>query len=401
MSKRYEELDSLRGIAALFVVFLHMYLIIPWNGLYKILFEYTPLRLLISGGEAVILFFVLSGFVLSLPYYKNTQINYISFMIKRILRIYIPYIVSFILFIVAKELIYTGKIQGLSSWFNSFWSSSISSKTILDHTIMVDTFMSNLNPVVWSLVHEMRISLLFPLLMIPLVKLNWKKNIILCLLLSAFAVLVFSFFKPTNTGTEFAATINYTSMFIVGALIAKYSVNISLAFVKLNKTSKIALFAFGLITYLFIHPSFAIKLFIFPNIPPFFRTVVDSWAVMIGAAILIIFAINSALFSKILKFNVIGFLGKISYSLYLIHIVILFSSIHLLNGIIPLWSILGVALLITILISSVLYKYVELPSIKLGKLIVDKIAKTKTPRLSNQIDDIPQSAVIKNNIATK
>ncbi|WP_189012253.1 acyltransferase family protein [Paenibacillus marchantiophytorum] len=91
MNKRYEELDSLRGLAALCVVFFHLYQVIPINKLFKVIFEYSPLRLFISGGESVVMFFVLSGFVLALPYFD---------------------------------------------------------------------FLSNLNPVIWSLVHEMRISII-------------------------------------------------------------------------------------------------------------------------------------------------------------------------------------------------------------------------------------------------
>ncbi|MCB9988463.1 MAG: acyltransferase family protein [Rhodospirillales bacterium] len=71
-SQRFHGLDSLRGIAALVVVFNHFYGVIPalassenW------LFSYTPLHTLIAGRQAVIIFFVLSGFVLSLPYVQG------------------------------------------------------------------------------------------------------------------------------------------------------------------------------------------------------------------------------------------------------------------------------------------------------------------------------------------
>nr|WP_275942541.1 acyltransferase [Paenibacillus alba] len=391
-------MDSLRGLAAVCVVFLHMYLIVPWDRLFKIVFEFTPLRLFISGGEAVILFFVLSGFVLSLPYYKNKQINYFHFMLKRIFRIYIPYIVSFIFFIIGKEMLYSGKVQGLSNWFNSFWSSPITTKTILEHSIMIDSFMSNLNPVVWSLVHEMRISLLFPILMIPLVKLNWKKNLALCVLFSAIGVLIFLSFKPSNNGTEIAATFNYTTMFIVGALLAKYRENISRRYRAINNLTKIAIFMCGIFIYLFIHPSFAVKLLLFPNISPFFRTVIDSWAVMLGAVILIIFALNSTVFSKILSYKLVNYLGKISYSLYLVHIAVIFASIHVLNGIIPLWGILIIALCITFILSTMMYKYVELPSIKLGKILVNKMTKNPDPAniTQNELPQIKQTSALKN-----
>ncbi|WP_410805811.1 acyltransferase family protein, partial [Paraburkholderia sp. SIMBA_053] len=75
MNKRYLELDSLRGLAALSVLFYHCLRIFPSldvgapdfandsdNWFINALLN-TPLRILWSGHESVILFFILSGFV--------------------------------------------------------------------------------------------------------------------------------------------------------------------------------------------------------------------------------------------------------------------------------------------------------------------------------------------------
>lgn len=61
--KRYDEIDSLRGFAALAVIISHGLAIfaLPSN-----LLDVTPLYLLWSSHEVVIFFFVLSGFVLTL-----------------------------------------------------------------------------------------------------------------------------------------------------------------------------------------------------------------------------------------------------------------------------------------------------------------------------------------------
>ena len=66
---RFRSLDSLRGLAALAVVFHHCLLTLPASafcrGEIAWWFAVTPLRLLIDGPGAVLLFFVLSGFVLA------------------------------------------------------------------------------------------------------------------------------------------------------------------------------------------------------------------------------------------------------------------------------------------------------------------------------------------------
>src|SRR4051812_48108680 len=74
MPERYQQLDALRGLAALTVVMQHFLSVLPsidghsdnaWVNLWK----YSPLHITWAGYEAVIFFFILSGFVLSLPFY--------------------------------------------------------------------------------------------------------------------------------------------------------------------------------------------------------------------------------------------------------------------------------------------------------------------------------------------
>ncbi|WP_261302575.1 acyltransferase family protein [Paenibacillus andongensis] len=386
MKNRLEELDSLRGLAAIFVLFLHMYLMVPGNKFSKIIFEYSPFRLLISGGESVVLFFVLSGFVLSLPYFNNKQSSYLSFIVKRICRIYLPYLFTVIVVIGCRELFYKGQLKGYSEWFNSYWVSPINMEVLKDHALLMGTFLSNLDPVIWSLLHEMRISIIFPLLMLVIVRLDWKKGLALSLLFSIIGIIVYQLSKPSNTGTELVATLNYTAMFIVGALLAKYRIPIANKFSLLTKTFKIILFVSGLITYLFIHPSFGIKRFLYPQISPFYRTVIDSWAVTGGAVIIIIFALNSSLFSRLLMNYLINYLGKISYSLYLIHVVVLFTAVYSLHNILPLWCVFLLTLFVSLAISVGMYHLIERPSIQLGKTLTSNLFIRSKPHFNNGIE---------------
>ena len=122
----YKELDSLRGLAAITVLnghYLNLFKVKqgPFVGLgEKVeLAHKTPLFALMAGHESVMLFFVLSGFVLSLPFLNGRTVNYGSYAIRRTFRIYVPYLAALALALVCNVLIYRGPIPELSEWFNT------------------------------------------------------------------------------------------------------------------------------------------------------------------------------------------------------------------------------------------------------------------------------------------
>ncbi|MEH7495490.1 acyltransferase family protein, partial [Neobacillus niacini] len=159
---RYEELDSIRGLAAISVVLFHLGLVFYSRDFVN----FPPVHILFSGKEAVMLFFVLSGYVLSLPFYVKREFFYLNYIIKRICRIYIPYLVALSVSLFSINLYSNGGIETLSEWFNRYWINEVELINLLQHIIFIGSYDNNtINPVFWSLVHEMRISLIFPLIM--------------------------------------------------------------------------------------------------------------------------------------------------------------------------------------------------------------------------------------------
>ena len=93
-SRRFHELDALRGLACVSVVFLHFHdmwtpkdphTLPHWKQVALIL-----LAPFYSGHQAVILFFLLSGLVLALPYTRGKEQSYPVYLARRIVRIYGP-----------------------------------------------------------------------------------------------------------------------------------------------------------------------------------------------------------------------------------------------------------------------------------------------------------------------
>ena len=101
---RLTSLDGLRGVAAMVVVLCHSLLIVPPMaasivggaepavGTAEWFLLRTPLRALTMGAEAVMIFFVLSGFVLTLGFIgrRMTPRFVGAYLGRRVLRLYIP-----------------------------------------------------------------------------------------------------------------------------------------------------------------------------------------------------------------------------------------------------------------------------------------------------------------------
>ncbi|PGV53358.1 acyltransferase [Bacillus sp. AFS037270] len=369
--KRYDELDSLRGLAALSVVIYHALnlTITNWSEINNIIWRlcmYSPLRLLWSGHQSVILFFVLSGFVLSLPFYR-TKVDstfYFQYLIKRICRIYIPFAISIGAAILTRiYLTGTVNLEGL-------WIGQISWKPILQHLFLIDMFNQNyFNPVVWSLVHEMRISIIFPIIIAVILKYNWKNVLTCSWILSVLAIVMHYLFQDkVDITTNYFDTFHYILMFVVGSLMAKHKENLIRLYnsVKLNLKYGVLLLGYCLYAY-----SIGIHI-------PFFGRYIGDWFTTLGSMLIITTVISGSLLSKPLLLKPIVFIGKISYSVYLSHLIIFLA---LTNNFLGKWTnseIWIVGLLLTFIISTISYYSIEINSMKLGKNLANRVTKRKT-----------------------
>jgi peptidoglycan/LPS O-acetylase OafA/YrhL len=383
--KRIEEIDSLRGIAALIVLFYHCLRIFPSldsdepyrdHGFFISLIKETPLRLFWSGHESVVLFFIISGFVLSIPVFNGQKLNYSSYIIKRVCRLYIPYIVSVIIAVILSLTLSKGGINGYSHWFNKIWTEKTSSSLLINHFFMIGEYNSNsYNTVIWSLVHEMRISIVFPFIALFVMRVNWKYSFVSSLA-CGISFFILTRFIPITSNTSFLYSIHYCAMFIIGAILAKHKDELVYFFSRLNKKIKVIMLIFALVAY--TYPGLFPKLF-------FHRLLTDDWITSLGCAIFILAALSYSKFSLFLKTSTLQWLGKVSYSLYLYHTIILFSFVYLFNDTLPISVILFMTILTSLAVASLAYKWIEEPSIKLGKHLSRKLIKSyssETKRVS-------------------
>ena len=377
--RRFYELDSLRGVAALTVVFYHFAQISPPHITHLLL--RTPLRLLIAGHQAVILFFLLSGFVLTLPYQKRAGLGYGSFLLKRVCRIYLPYLGALALAVLCDaQFPSPGTFDNY--WLNLTWSAPVTTRLVLQHILFLGNYdWSQFNTAFWSLVYEMRISLVFPFLALSVLRLRTLWMLLLAVTLSiAYFPLALLFSRTLHLGNHAAAinstlTLHYAAFFILGSLMAKHLHAIHRWYTRLSPLQAMLLAAIALLLYTFGNASSLIQRVAIPND-------LFDWLVAVGAVIIILLAMNSRPFHLFLTSRVIHHLGKISYSLYLIHGTVLFALVHTLYRRISMVILLLLYLGITLAVTEIFYALIERPTMLLGRRLTSPRRMPETAKVS-------------------
>ena len=366
--KRIHQLDALRGLAALTVVIHHCLYVFPllFNDTLAYpsswllnLFKYSPLHLFWAGSQAVFLFFLLSGFVLSLPFYTAQTPAYPAFLLRRICRLYLPYAAALAIAVICDRYFSRHGIDTLSGWFNSVWGEEPSTTLVLQHFLLIDHFdTTKIDPVIWSLVQEMRVSLLFPLLMWLINRYHW-------LFLCAMGLTLYCVGEIAHSLYDGATTLEVVAFFILGALLAKYQTLIVRLYHRIPSWAHYVLFAGALLCYSspwWLYPIKALQ-----ALP-----LITDFLTVLGGATLMMLALASNRLAQILCLPPLLFLGRISFSVYLYHIILLMVVINLFYGSVNVWLLLLGVVILTLAVGSLAYYVIEKPSIALGYMLTKK-----------------------------
>ncbi len=350
-SSRIHYLDSIRGIAALIVVVFH-FLSWKWGDT----LQYKMATFVFNGTEAVSFFFVLSGFVLSYSYVNSSRkIEFGRYLYKRIMRLYPAYIINVLL-------LFIYDIRDYS--FESIFINYERVLPIKEWLMFQDTH--DLYVPGWTL----QIEIIYSVFIIGLILLYRKHPYWLLLpLLGSYVI-----------GSPDIRL--YMNHFILGICLASvYPTLKNRSFAE----TKFYPWRWGIYLLIFV-------LFSFVNLARFCRPIDDlfhlfweyniRWAHFSGFAafLFLLIVITSKNIQVVLENKVLLYLGKISYSIYLIHWIIgLFIMDH--------WSIWGqylgegalrffvmfiLFISLSIFAADLMYKYIESPCIRFSKSINKK-----------------------------
>lgn len=360
---RYPALDSLRGLAALVVVFHHYLLVFPsfypypafatgWTGALL----YSPLHLFWAGGEAVLFFFVLSGFVLSLTTWEGRPLDMTRFLVRRLWRIWVPMMVAVTLALGAAQLLGTAPVAGSSVWFMEIWR-RLDTQAYAEHVLMLgdmDHYGQALIPVTWSLKWEMWGSLLLPLVLLAARQTP--------LIVGVLGVLSLSWFWQAHAGQTdvLSGLFHYLPMFVLGATLARHRERLATWVACLPERTCWGL----LLTALLLIPA---QWYGFSAQSEPLRSIGNDLAVLLGAAVLITLALGWPRLQRGLAHPLVRWLGRISFSLYLYHALVLTIVVRLGSSVLPLGLSVVLAFGLTFPVAALAYRWVEQPAMRRGQ----------------------------------
>lgn len=354
-------IDAFRGIAAL-LVFAYHFWVLAWH---------TPAApaFFRAGYMGVDIFFVLSGFLLYQSLYFSTS-GIMHYYLRRILRITpIYYFALFVILIFTKsEFFFTQ--EGLID--------------ILKHLFFVNVFWEksnfSINPVLWTLALEMYFYAILPLLF----WLGGKK--VRRTLLVVFGMIAISVFYK-----EFLFQTQYEHLTVPQTMVAtrqfpikldQFGIGMLVAIIYIKFTrphiSKVMQFfytiftvALGFLFYFLLNFSANTGAGIREN-----EWLNATWGTIIGLTVgvgLFTFLNAFPFLQKIISNRIMGFLGRISYGIYIWHYIII-EKVVAHTASIKVHFFLSFFL--TLLFSSITYFLIEEPFLKLGRKQEKKEAVT-------------------------
>lgn len=359
INNRISEIDGLRGIAILLVISFHYVnnqLTEVSTTVGRFLYKITSF-----GWTGVDLFFVISGFLIGgiLLRSNKSRSSLQSFFIRRFLRIIPNYYLILIVF---------GIIFNVKSLEGSIFLTSNQSIPFWSYFLMVHNFymaaLENMgNPalsVTWSIGIEEQFYLILPFLLILVPERFIPKMLFFFILLANIMRLNYSSWIPPYVLLPCRA-----DSIALGVLLAfihhKHTLHRWLE--RYEKHLKVLLgFSLLLMAFLFLS----------------FQDLGVTKHTLIAVVFTIVFAFamgkETGIVKKILSFPLLTYIGKISYSLYLTHYFILGLAHYLCSGKphIGIENIEDIyisitALLVSISLSIVIFKYLETPIVEYGK----------------------------------
>lgn len=370
---RITALDSLRGVAAFSVVIYHCLLVSPvlndvlsgkgvplfrtaQDPLPMAVLMLSPPSLLWSGREAVLLFFVLSGYVLAQGFLRRPQ-PWLPFVLRRACRLLLPCIAMALLVTLLVVLVEPAPRPGHSKWVDMHWTGPPTVREVVTHALLLELPYA-LNTPLWTLHYEWRISLIFPALML-LAAAGPAVALVVCLGGAAAAVA-----ELRLLDSEWLSFLLYLPHFLIGILLARQGASLPRRIARLPGRARIGLWA---LCYLLLDLRWLLPA------PGLVLDLLNG----LGAALLIALVLASPRAQALLAWRPLAWLGQVSFSLYLVHVPVILAALHLAPPELPVPVALGVAVALSLPLAWGLFHLVEAPAMRLGRVLDQRLGAAR------------------------
>jgi peptidoglycan/LPS O-acetylase OafA/YrhL len=311
----------------------------------------------VNGRAPVILFFVLSGFVLAVSLEGRALGPGASlrFACRRLCRIYLPY-AGMVLIAACASSATASLAPALKGWAARLWSEQASVGLVVRHLMMpVAGVDLTLDRVAWSLVHEIRISVVFPLLLLA-------SRSSLALVLGSLMLFMCGHrwsgcstlgclpYNGADTAASLWASVYFVPFFALGLLLARHRSAVSAAAAWAGPV--------GL--------AFAWIVAVAGLIAPFKFELLPDSQVGVAATLLLALVLNGGRPARLLGWAPFRWLGRVSFSLYLCHLVVLALVLRLGAGS-DRATMLAASVLFSLLAAECVYRLAEAPCVRLGR----------------------------------
>lgn len=322
------ELEGLRGIAAVMVVVYHFFQAFYASAIYGLGHAKAPVQHMrfednlygnpiagvFSGNFAVAIFFVLSGFVLSIAFFKSGKPEIIKKMaIKRYPRLMLPALASVLLCLLLIVIGVSFRADAAaitnSGWLTSWWGVDTNVLLAVKEavwSIFVDFDNSKYNPVLWTMSIEFVGSFIVFgfVLLFGGSRRRWLPYIVLLAVLAMVNV--------------------WLAGFIVGMALADLYSKGAIYHVERKKVATIALIGLGIFFGGYPIGATAGTVYQYITLP---SLDIDYRALftVIGASIVLYVVLTTKWIATFLQKRRVSVLGKYTFSLYLVHVPVLLT----------------------------------------------------------------------------
>ncbi|MCU1551746.1 MAG: acyltransferase [Glaciihabitans sp.] len=353
--RRLTALDGLRGVAAAIVVVYHLSLVAqpyldsgtvgdPWWWV-----SASPFKIFTAGSQGVLVFFVLSGLVVAIPAMRK-GFAWSGYYVTRLLRLYVPVwaalalAAAFVILLPRDPSVVTA-----NSWIaDTNATTTTVAKWFSDASLTRVGY--DLDNVLWSLRWEVIFSVTLPAFLgvALLLRKAWLIGVLGSAALSAVGSVIGN------------SSLTYLPLFLMGTIgavhlddIRRWASARTARFWLWLTIASLVVVVLGPVTARIL-PSGSIAVALFSALAGF------------GAAGLVLCALCAPAWDRALSTPVPQFLGRISFSLYLVHVPIIATTTYLL-GDQRWWLVAIITIPLSVTVAWLFHNWVEKPSHRLAK----------------------------------